>query len=428
MRHPITCPRPFACASVAFAGVMASLACSPSSRLLAQEPARVLVETLREEQIPVALRVELQDRVAATIETSELRRTPPANALRRFLIDLGSGPVLTASLARTDAPGSQFGWSGRLEGVAASSVVLVSAANQKVFGTIQVGDTIFYLEQIAGKIHSIHRELQSSPSELPPDPPPGGADAEMDAAMDLPPLRECPPVTVDVLVVYTPRAKAASVGRELGWTMAERVRVAQEETNLALRNSGVPHKVRLLGPIEVQYTESGDLRTDRDRLSNSTDAYLPTVHDLRRQYGADVVSLWVGGYQGVCGIAYIVTQPQMNSNGGFHVVAVECATRERSFPHELGHNFGLVHDRDNTDRPGAEEWSYGYRDPLVSFRDIMARSEGCAICNRYLNFSNPGVFFKGRATGIDPRRDRERSAFTASTLRKTMCNVAQWHP
>jgi hypothetical protein len=391
----------------------------------AQPGSRELVRTVAEEGLSPAVQALLGERTAAVVEADELLRDLPITTTRTFLVDLGAGPLVTARLNQTTVSLGGFGWTGQLSGVANSSVVLVARQNQSVFGTIQIGDTIYYLTQVRDSIHAIHRELQSAlPVELPPDTPDA---ADLDG-LDIPPLAECPPTRIDVLVAYTPAARQEALSGTLKEAIEHRIAIGEGQTNSALRSSLVGHTVRVVGMVEVPYVESGDLRVDRDRLKLLGDGHLDMLHALREQYQADVVSLWVGGSPAACGIAYIIRMPQVQQDFGWSVVPLRCATTRYSFAHELGHLFGFAHNRENTSQPGAEPWSYGYQNQTQGFSTVMAYDCPGAACPRQLVFSNPASSFGGHSAGIDHSTDPTRSANNASTGRKTMCFVARWQP
>src|SRR5262249_41371393 len=95
--------------------------------------------------------------------------------------------------------------------------------------------------------------------------------------------------TIDVMVLYTPGARAAA-----GCTtqMEQLVQLGIAETNAGYGNSGVVQRGRLVYSGEVNYTEAADFSTDLDRLSNAGDGFMDEVASLRNTYGADLVSLW----------------------------------------------------------------------------------------------------------------------------------------
>jgi hypothetical protein len=228
---------------------------------------------------------------------------------------------------------------------------------------------------------------------------------------------------IDVLVVYTPAARAAAGGAA---GMQSLIATAVAETNTGYANSNVVQRLRLAGAQEVAYTEAGttttDMSTDLTRLAGTNDESMDSVHVLRDAVHADVVSLLVSGYansSGACGIAYLMAgnSPGFAPNA-FSVVEVSCATGYYSFGHEIGHNMGLNHARSDPTGTGAFSYSYGYKWP--GYRTVMAYAPGI----RVLYFSNPNVGYGGNPTGVDVASPS--SAYNALSLDNTRVTVANW--
>ena len=197
---------------------------------------------------------------------------------------------------------------------------------------------------------------------------------------------------LDVLVLYTPRARAASGGSA---AMESLVQLGVTETNIALERSGVVPKLRLVHVGEIDYQEAGDARGDLELLKRADDGAADVVHELRDVYGADFVQLIVEERDG-CGIAYVMGEPQLAfEEWAFSVVERSCIDASYGFAHELGHNFGCDHAPEDPRSEGAFDFSHGYKDMVAGFRTIMAYGPG----TRVARFSNPRVTIRGLATG-----------------------------
>ena len=168
--------------------------------------------------------------------------------------------------------------------------------------------------------------------------------------------------TIDVMVLYTAGARTAAGGST---QMQQLVQLGIAETNAGYGNSGVVQRVRLVYSGEVNYTEAADFATDLDRLSNPADGFLDEVAGLRNTYGADLVSLWRAPNQQVCGLAWVLNRidlaPSALSSYGFSVVAEDCATGYYSFGHEMGHNMGADHAKDDNVPHGPYPYGSGYK-------------------------------------------------------------------
>lgn len=222
---------------------------------------------------------------------------------------------------------------------------------------------------------------------------------------------------VDSLVCYTPQAAAAGGGAS-GMEATAILSVA--ETNQGYEASQVNQRIELVHVAEmVGYTEHNDYGTNLSRLRNNGDGYMDEAHTLRDQYGADVVTLLVAN-SAYCGVAYLMTNVGHSfESWAFNVVTYWCSAGIFAYGHELGHNFGCHHDRQNASQ-GAYAYSYGYRTPGNEYRTVMAYSPG----NQVNLYSNPNITHQGFAMGIaDPDPD---SAENWKTLNNTASTTSQW--
>lgn len=239
--------------------------------------------------------------------------------------------------------------------------------------------------------------------------------AEMVPLVDQPPVAHDDGSIVDVLVVYTPRARTAAGGVS---AMNTRINSAVLNTNTAYTNSGVNFRIRLVHTAEVNYDESMDMVQALEDVT-AVNSIMPTVHTLRNQYGADMVALITDQPQSpFCGIAWLMqTESASFDRWAFSVTRVDCLLNV-TFVHELGHNMGLVHDLQNSSGPGARPYSYGHRFDAgnSTFRTIMAYQPGTSL-NIH---SNPDRSHQGVPTGTAALQNTVRS------LNETANTVANW--
>jgi len=194
---------------------------------------------------------------------------------------------------------------------------------------------------------------------------------------------------LDVLVVYTPGALAAAGGVA---AIHGAIELGVAEANLAFENSLVSTRVRVVHREEVPFQESGSSATDLTSLRDGTDG-LDVAHALRDEFCADVISLIVDPFNtDTGGRAYIMNASRLPPYD-FAPRAVNLVNyysfRGLTFAHELGHNLGAMHDRENacssgecTDlccagdstkeqAVGSYDYSYGHR-ILDQWRKIAA--------------------------------------------------------
>jgi len=306
----------------------------------------------------------------------------------------------------------QFSVTGHLENVPYGSFIIV-VEQDAAAATIRapsLSSTLFDLRYVDGGLHLI-REIDVA--NLPlcgggvPSPPvlPLGTPSEQTEPNETTqrllgpasPTALCtPPEPVfDVMIVYTGSARQAAGGTNAINALCQ---LAIDETNQAYANSQVDARVRLVYRGEVAYNESGSYAQHLYWVTNPRDGVMDGVHTLRDTYRADFVSLWVAD-TAYCGMAWC---PASDPSDAFTVVTWFCATGYYTYAHEMGHNQGCAHDRDNagTGPPcPIYSYSYGYRftgNSFVLWRTIMAYAPG----TRIQHFSNPDVTFDGQPTGV----------------------------
>lgn len=226
---------------------------------------------------------------------------------------------------------------------------------------------------------------------------------------------------VDVLVAASAPAGAA-VGGESGLEAVAASLIAQANEGYA--DSGVGMRLRLAGVHLSAWDESGFAWTGTlSDLADTTDGTLDDVAEARDDVGADVVSLLVAGDGGACGLGYLMSPARAAfAPAAYSLVDRRCAGANLSFAHEIGHNLGLHHDRDNASGSGATPYAYGYRAEEAGFRTVMAYACDGAACPRVNLWSTPDASIDGTPAGRPV--DAEDSAHNVATMGLT-AGVAQ---
>lgn len=211
--------------------------------------------------------------------------------------------------------------------------------------------------------------------------------------------------TIDLFILYT-QGLGSAVGTRLNYLVAK--------ANQAYIDSGIRLNLRLVGQQLVDYTNSNSNSTALSDLTYGRSIF-SSVSALRKQYGADLVSLirpfqyksqqscgvaWVNGANGgafYAGLGYSVVSDGIDGGGTRYYCT------DYTLTHELGHNLGSVHDQAHSSFQGAYAFSYGYGKPGV-FGTIMS----------YYNpvvglFSNPLLTCKGEPCGNATSADNSRS-------------------
>jgi peptidyl-Asp metalloendopeptidase len=404
---------------LAVAGLLvASVVPSPAQVLFGEAPASRSVDAggglgvVRSRPV----RVRLARIPGASPREAALNVLPPRG--HRLVLNLFPDMVVRARMTRSERAGNALVWAGKIEGQPLGDVVLAIVDGVLSGSAVWPGGA--YRIRFDGSTHVVEQlDHDLFPEDGCFEEVPGGA-ADVAAA---PVANADDGSVIDVLVVYTPAARAAAGGTP---AMLSKISLAIAETNTGYANSGVIQRLRLAAAQEIGYVESGttttDMSTDLSRVTGTADGYMDSVHALRDASHADLVSLLVTGYNnpyGACGIAWLMAGN--NSTFGpnaFSVVDQTCATGYFSFGHELGHNMGLNHARSDPTGTGAYSYSYGYK--WTGYRTVMAYAPG----TRVLYFSNPNVTYGGNPTGVS--ETSASSAYNALSLNNTRVTVANW--
>lgn len=223
-------------------------------------------------------------------------------------------------------------------------------------------------------------------------------------------------VPIDLMIVYTNKASewANQNQGNIGVVIAEAMNLSQQ----ALENSKVDIKLRLVHTHNVNYDESeGSAGLHLQRLTASpsfnpwgegTAGFMNEVHTLRNTHGADLVAMFAD-ISDVGGIAWILPGAFGFSEIGFSVNRVQQMSSSYTLIHEIGHNMGNHHSRNQRRSPagvfgGMFDYSTGWRftgGSGVSFATVMTYNEAPdqSVSGTAPVFSGPDVLFDDRQTG-----------------------------
>jgi len=247
---------------------------------------------------------------------------------------------------------------------------------------------------------------------------------------------------IDILLVYTPNAENwANIPTSGGmdFIVAEMMNVSQ----LTLDNSQIPVQLRVAALRPIAYNQDGINNTvgsgnhlrrltasnDFNVFGSQFDGFMLEVHEMRKQYGADMVSALME-VNDVGGVAWLGTAAAPNPDLMFSLNRIQQMTTTFTFIHELGHNLGLGHSRNQNVSAagifgGAFEYSTGWRftgsNDGMSYATVMTYEEGS---QRIPFFSNPNVSFAGTPTGSYSSTSIFAPADAAKNIRNTAPYVA----
>jgi hypothetical protein len=311
-----------------------------------------------------------QDRSAGRVAAAE--RLDGAVSIELF-------PDIRATFRRTEVGtvgDSGIAWSGIAAGNAANVAHFIVEGGQ-ITGTVEISRRLFRIDPVAG---SVHRVSEIDPTLLPHREddfilvPSSPAEGKRSAA----PVRS----NVRVLVAYTTRARNQSAN------IVNEIKLAVQKTNTAYNNTNIPITLVLAGTMHTgTYSEGPDTATQwgvvLEQLSGFRGAVLAAVRQRRNQLAADLVALIRGNSTIICGYAWLPEVPGPSTAiYGFSQHSVGCLAAGIVFPHELGHNMGLNHDRktyaaQGGGNPPPSKYNFGFINNAAGVVDIMAYTSSC---------------------------------------------------
>ncbi len=242
---------------------------------------------------------------------------------------------------------------------------------------------------------------------------------------------------IDLLVAYTSQSKQKQNLSSENEVEAF-IQSALAGSNLVFSNSLVNASLRLVHLVEVKYAETNNPSIDLNRTANKSDGYLDELHTLRDQYGADLVTLLISDGDGtIAGVARGMDYPSLDfEDNGFNVVVMDQIDAPSfSLLHEIGHNMGCRHNREDAMNRGIPDtdssnnsvfkaFNYGKRWLIgdEGYRTIMAydTENSVTYANQVPFFSNPSIKYLGIPLG------NENSEDNAKVLEKTIPYVANF--
>jgi len=319
---------------------------------------------------------------------------------------------------------------GKIKEAKGENYVIITISGETYACNILKDGQLYQVRWIGNDIYQLRKIDQSKfpqecKSDVPKDVKFKGLEQDACANTD-------PADFIDVMVAYTDDARAAAGSKD---AIEAEIYLAAYESNLAYLNSDVAQRIRLVHLVEVDYSETGNVVTDRNRLQATSDGFLDNLHTLRNTHTADIVLLITEACD-YCGMAYIMDPVTSGfENYGFGVVKRSCATGYYSFVHEMAHIMGCRHlcKNDNTTTPYDYGHGFEHCSGGTAWRTVMAYSGDCsnATTPRIPYFSNPGNTYLETAMGTssetcqaDNHRVLNNTALTVANFRCHSANVS----
>ena len=331
-------------------------------------------------------------------------------------LDLFADVMLTATVDRViENVNGTVTVRGRIENHPLGYLI-ISTSNNHSLGSIDIPDTGERYRIQKDTLTGVHYlleenidlldELEDGPSPIPP--PTSQIDSEKEMPADDIASGPLDPVTIEAMIVYTANARTWAGGLSgINSVIAQAVAKGQ----LALDNSNTIMTVSLVYSGEISYTEDGDTYTDLARLQNTSDGYMDEVHTLRDQYNADVVGLFTE-VEDTGGLGWLLNTTSGSPTYAFSITRVQQASWTYTYIHEMGHNMGCHHRKDQDTQPGPGLYSYsaGWHwtgNDSEKYASVMSYSDGGY--GRVAYFSNPSITYQGVATGHSADGDNARN-------------------
>ena len=316
----------------------------------------------------------------------------------------------------------------------AGGYMLMSTHDKRTFASVRIpADNLHYIvlyEPQSGE----HYVIQLNPDkidELPPSPPLVSPSTEQDERTETAVLQKQrtaalaheDPATIDVMIVYT---KAAEQWADLNNGGIDNVIAqAMARAQLVLDNSHTGAYMRLVHSARVDYDESlAGYGTHLSRLTGRDDGHMDEVHEWRDEYGADLVALFAELHD-VGGVAWLLGNAAGSPDGGFSMTRVQQAATGYTHIHEMGHNMGLHHHKEQNYQPGPTSWAYWPENTWSAgwrwtghdgdhYCSVMSYSRGEYFDDgrdhvRVPYFSNPDILYEGEPAGHPVDGDNART-------------------
>ncbi|MEX0608738.1 MAG: zinc-dependent metalloprotease [Balneolaceae bacterium] len=241
-------------------------------------------------------------------------------------------------------------------------------------------------------------------------------------------------ITIDLMIVYTNAAESWASSSNLG-SINGVIASALTNSQVSLDNSNLAIELRLVHAYKIDYDEENDQLDDSsDRLTRLTqnpanplfgseyNGYMEGVHELREQYGADVVSM-LAKIDDTGGIGWRLGSSSGSPDYAFNLNRVQQVGSPSNFTliHEIGHNMGNAHSRTQAESPakgsgGLYHYSAGYQNVSENFHTIMAYADGLQQAPL---FSSPDLSWNGVSAGSNNNQSPQNNARSMREIKRT---------
>ncbi len=372
-----------------------------TSRVLSREQR----SRIREDENPLILRrrlVSINPELVFTLdEPMPGNREKETVRLRDMLkLSLFDGQSITARLNLADQNEDSFSWVGEIGGDSEKGVVSLTYYKGIFHGRVNYyGRGLYRIKNTGPDIYELQELDPSSPGDIPSLLPERESSQPVtEAEMDYPPSDGY----IELMVLYTGGVRSQAGGpTQIKAEVADAVALI----NWCYLKSGIVQRISLVLAAETLIPIPGDPFTALDYLQDPGDGKIDEIHQWRKDYGADCVSLildFFSSYSYIAGLGYALEQgvEDIFKDYAFSVVDYPYLTHN-TMGHELGHNMGAGHDIcygtcSNASGPQYYSYSSGFCN-YSKWMTVM--STLCRNTPRIDHFSNPDKSYEGTPTG-----------------------------
>ena len=231
-------------------------------------------------------------------------------------------------------------------------------------------------------------------------------------------------VNIDLMIVYTEASEqwvnsCLTIGplSDPGCTGSRNIETYFDDavmlSQAALDNSNIPINLNLIHTYKTNYDETSDNADAEELLIRFTasptfnpwgaGSFMNEIHIERAKVGADMVTGFFDLDFG--GIGWVLNSPGGASELAFTLNRIQQITNTYTLIHELGHNMGNAHSRNQSqntasDQGGLFDFSTGYRNSFgvtdSGFTTVMGYSQGY---KEIPYFSSPDIIYNGQTIG-----------------------------
>lgn len=205
---------------------------------------------------------------------------------------------------------------------------------------------------------------------------------------------------IDVMIAYTPAAVKWLDDNDL--ELIPVINESMARAQLAFDNSEVMINLNLVHTLLVDYEETGSIYTD---LENLTFGEIENIIRSREIHGADLVAMFTKE-DNSGGLAWYMNNRDGDKDYGFSITRIQQAWNTTTHAHEMGHNLGSAHSRNQTTAAAStgllNEYSTGWRwrgsDSTV-YVSVMTYPESGTPVDF---FSNPNILYRTSRHALTP--------------------------